>query len=293
MDTEGRLERYRKADQWPIQESLAAMLDSQMAAYHAIRSALPEITAAVDAALARLRVGDGRIIYAGAGASIRLAVQDGVELFPTFGWPISRVHYLIAGGPDALVRSMEGAEDNNVQGRLDADNAELGPSDVLIAVAASGRTPYTIGAIEQARMLGSLTIGLASNPSTPVLTQCEYPVPLLTGPEFLAGSTRMIAGTAQKISLNMISTQVMMGLGHIHDGLMVNVVQSNEKLKKRAIAIVAAISGCTDKEAGNRLIEANGDIKLAVLLEDGLDSDQARRRLLQAEGRLRVARELT
>jgi N-acetylmuramic acid 6-phosphate etherase len=289
MDTEDRLERYRDADIWPAEKSLAAMLDSQMAAFVAVRNALPALAGAAEAAAARLERG-GRLVYAGAGASGRLAVQDGVELQPTFGWPRERLHYLIAGGEAALVRSIEGAEDDAEAALAAVEALALGSADVVVAVAASGRTAFTCAAERPAPPAGALTIGLANNPSTPLLDQAEIPVLLETGAEFLAGSTRMSAGTAQKIALNLLSTQIMIALGRVYQGFMVDVVPSNAKLVARAKGIVQALTGCAAAEAETLWARAGGDLKLAVLLGDGLELDAAKARLEATGGNLRHAR---
>ncbi len=204
MDTEDRLERWRDADTWPAERSLAAMLDSQMAAFGAVRNALPALARAAEAAAERLGRG-GRLVYAGAGASGRLAVQDGVELHPTFGWPRERLCYLIAGGEAALVRSIEGAEDD-----VAAAVAAVDGAGARRGATWSWRSPRRVAprsparVQRRARAAGALTIGLANNPGTPLLEEAEIPVLLATGPEFLAGSTRMAAGTAQKIALNLL-----------------------------------------------------------------------------------------
>jgi N-acetylmuramic acid 6-phosphate etherase len=289
MDTEDRDERWRDADTWPTEKSLAAMLDSQMAAFGAVRDALPTLARAVGAAADRLRRG-GRLVYAGAGASGRLAVQDGVELHPTFGWPRERLSYLIAGGEGALVRSIEGAEDDAVGAVAAAEALALTATDVVVAVAASGRTTFTCAVQRRARAAGALTVGVANNPGTPLLDDAEIPVLLATGPEFLAGSTRMTAGTAQKIALNLLSTQTMMALGRVYQGFMVDVVPSNAKLVARAQGIVQTLAGCTAAEAATFWQRAGGNLKLAVLLADGVGLEQAKARLEAAGGNLRQAR---
>ncbi len=292
MDTEGRLERYRDADRWPTGESLAAMLDSQQAAFVAVRNALPDLSRAIRTAADRLGE-TGRLIYVGAGASGRLAVQDGVELWPTFSWPQERLVYLLAGGEAALVRSLEGAEDDAAAG--EQAMAGLGPAraDVVVALAASGTTAFTRAAQAAARRAGALTVALANNPGAPLLTEAEAPVLLHTGGEFLAGSTRMTAGTAQKIALNLFSTQLMMELGRIHQGLMVDVVASNAKLVERSQRIVQSLAGVTLAEAAAAWERAGRNIKLAVLLLDGLNPETASARLLEAGGDLRRARPAT
>lgn len=290
METEGRLERYRAADRWPTEESLAAMLDNQLGAFMAVRQALPSLTAAVKAAAGRLGE-TGRLIYVGAGASGRLAVQDGVELWPTFGWPNQRLIYLLAGGAQALVESQEGAEDDAEAAAAAVIGHAVGGTDVVIGVAASGTTAFTRGAIVAARAAGALTIGIASNPRAPLLDEAELPVLLHTGPEFLAGSTRMTAGTAQKMALNLFSTQLMIELGRVYDGLMVHMVATNAKLVQRSRRMVQAIAGTSEEAASAAYEQAGRSIPLAVLLLDGLDLDAARERLQRTHGDLRRARE--
>lgn len=289
MDTEGRLERYRQADRWPTGESLAAMLDGQQAAFVAVRNALPALTEAVQAAAGRLGEA-GRLVYVGAGASGRIAVQDGVELWPTFGWPNERLLYLVAGGAEALTQSREGAEDDGEGAKALIAEHRTGPGDVVIGVAASGTTAFTRGAVVEARGRGALTIGIANNPEAPLLVEAELAVLLHTGPEFLAGSTRLAAGTAQKIALNLFSTQLMTELGRVYDGLMVHVVATNAKLVQRSQGIVRAIAGCTDTAAAEAYERAGRNVALAVLLLDGLPLEQARQRLAKAGGDLRRAR---
>lgn len=289
MDTEGRLQRYRDADCWPTDEGLAAMLDHQQSAFVAVRNALPALSRAVQAAAARLHE-TGRLIYVGAGASGRLAVQDGVELYPTFGWPDERLVYLLAGGEAALVRSLEGAEDDAAAGRSEMEALAPGRADVVVAVTASGTTAFTRAALSAAAAAGALTIAMASNPAAPLLAEGEIPVLLHTGPEFLAGSTRMAAGTAQKIALNLFSTRLMTELGRVYEGLMVNVVPANAKLVDRSQRIIQIITGCEREAAAAAWKRADQDIKLAVLLLDGLDAHEASARLKEARGDLRRAR---
>ena len=227
-------------------DALAIMADDQSGAIAAIRHAMPEIEAAAMAAFNRLHSGSGRLIYAGAGTSIRIGVQDGVELTPTFGWPRDRTGFLIAGGPDALMRSVEGAEDSADAG-MDAVKAALVKADdVVIGLAASGSTPFTCAVLSEARKRGALSIGIANNPDGRVQAMAEIGITLATGGEVVAGSTRMKAGTAQKICLNMISTLIMVRMGKVRNGMMVAMQASNAKLRQRQKRIDAALqSGIT------------------------------------------------
>jgi N-acetylmuramic acid 6-phosphate etherase len=292
MDTEKSLRRYRDADAWPTEEALAAMLDNQFSAFAAVRAAIPSLAPAVTAAAQRLRT-SGRLIYCGAGASGRLAVQDGVELRPTYGWPAERLAYLVAGGETALTRSVEGAEDDANAGTREATALNVSPSDVLVSVAASGTTPYTRAVQDTARSAGALTIALANNPGAPLLAAAAHPVLLHTGPEFLAGSTRMTAGTAQKIALNLFSTRLMTELGHVYQGHMVDMIPSNAKLIDRARRMVAAIAGVPLPQATAAWNQAGGSVKLAVLMLDGIPRAQAESRLAAAAGRLDLVRKAT
>ena len=242
MDTERTLHHYRDAGTWPAEQALTAMLDNQLNAFAAVRLALPSIAIAATGAAERLRE-RGRLIYCGAGASGRLAIQDGVELHPTFGWPVDRLVYLIAGGRPALTSSIEGAEDDADAGGREAAAVKPCHNDVLVAVAASGTTRYTRAVQMTVGATGALTVALANNCGAPLLAMADHPVLLDSGPEFLAGSTRMTAGTAQKIALNLFSTRLMTELGRVYQGHMVDMVPGSEKLVARAKSMVAAIAG--------------------------------------------------
>src|SRR5262249_16025619 len=191
----------------------------------------------------------GRLIYVGAGTSGRVAVQDGAELTPTFAWPQARIGFNIAGGESAFVTSVEGAVDGVDDGIPQIDAANLSPHDVVIAVAASGTTPFTVAALQRAGRYQAVTIGHANNAGTALLAAAKYPVLVETGRELVAGSTRMKAGTAQKVVLNLISTGIMLRLGRVYRGMMVNMPPTNAKLKRRAEAMVARIAGCSEVQA--------------------------------------------
>lgn len=289
MDTERALEECQTAEAWPTSRALSAMLDHQLAAFVAVRRAIPALAAAVTAAAERLRA-RGRLIYCGAGSSARIAVQDGVELYPTFGWPPERLAYLVAGGPTALTSSVERAEDDAEAGDRDAGALCLCADDVVVAVAASGTTPYTRAVQGRALRAGALTIAVANNAQAPLLADSDCPVLLQTGPEFLAGSTRMTAGTAQKITLNLFSTRLMTELGRVYQGLMVDMVPSNAKLVERAHRMVAAITGVSASDAAAAWDRAGGSVKVAVLMLDGLTRIEAEQRLAASRGRLDLAR---
>ena len=266
---------------------MGAMYDGQLAACAAVRPALPAINAAVEAAVLNLKRG-GRLVYVGAGTSGRIAVQDGAELGPTYDWPSDRIVFLMAGGLQAVLESVEGAEDDEAKGAEAIANAELNENDVVIAVAASGTTPFTIGALRSAGARGALCIAVANNRGAPLFEPAHHRILIETGTEVLAGSTRMQAGTAQKIVLNLFSTAVMVKLGRVYRGLMVSMRASNAKLIRRAEVIVSQIVGCAENHAAKFVERADGDVKIAVLLGLGWKQTEAVEALLKHEGNLRA-----
>jgi N-acetylmuramic acid 6-phosphate etherase len=266
---------------------LQVLAEGQIDAAKAALSAIPSISLAAETA-ARALVGGGRIAYAAAGSSGLMALADGLELPGTFGIPRERIVIRIAGGAANFHELANGAEDDAETGT--ADVAGLGKGDCLIALSASGTTPYVLGALRAAKAAGAATIGIANNAGAPLLADCDVPVLLETPAEVIAGSTRMGAGTAQKIALNMISTLMAVHLGHVHDGYMVNLQPDNVKLKDRAARIVAAIAGCPQERAVELLAKSGGSVKAAILMASGAgDADEARRLLLEAGQRLRPA----
>lgn len=288
MDTERASPRYSEIDLWEPSDILHALIESQMAAVAAVRAVLTAIEHAAGAMEERLR-GEGRLIYVGAGTSGRLAVQDGAELIPTFNWPQARLLLLMAGGKDALLRAVEGAEDETDYAARLLQQHQVGTPDVLIAVAASGTTPFTVACMRDAKRRGALTIGIANNLRTPILEEAEYPIWLDTGPEPIAGSTRMNAGTAQRVTLNLLSTLVMIRLGHVHKGLMVDVRATNAKLVERSENILRRLSDRSSEEVRDALSRAHGNIKVAMLLLQGCSTDEAAGLLERAGGQLRTA----
>jgi N-acetylmuramic acid 6-phosphate etherase len=286
MATEDVDPRFADLDAWPLASAMEAMWEGQLAAVASIGRALPAISAATHAARAALR-DRGRLIYVGAGTSARVAIQDGAELKPTFGWPEARLHFVIAGGESAFVTSVEGAEDDVADAVRQVDAASPSGNDVVIAVSASGTTPFTVAALQQAAARGAITVGVASNPGAALLTQAGYPVLIETGRELIAGSTRMKAGTAQKIVLNLISSGIMLGLGCVYRGMMVDMVPTNAKLKRRAEAMVVSIAGCSEAEAARALARSEGNIKAASLLASGYDRAEAEAILAKHKGNLR------
>jgi N-acetylmuramic acid 6-phosphate etherase len=289
LSTEGTARRYSELDLWPASDLVTAMFEGQLAAAAAVASQVEPIARAAAEAAERLEHPDGRLVYAGAGTSGRLAVLDGTELDPTFGWSRDRLVYWIAGGMDALIRSVENAEDDDDSARELARSAGLNEHDVVIGVSASGTTPFTVAAVREASATGALTVALASNGESPLLLAAGHPIWLDTGAELVSGSTRMKAGTAQKIALNLLSTAIMVRLGRVHAGLMVDMRVSNRKLRGRAIAMVAQISGVGAAEAEAALDLAHNQIKVAVLVAMGLNVDRARALLAASGDNLRTA----
>lgn len=265
------------------------LADAQAAAAASVREAAPAIAVAAQHAAACLRDG-GRIAYAGAGSSGLMALSDALELPGTFGIARDRIAILFAGAPDTLTDMTGGAEDDAGLARRDVERAGLGAGDCLVAVSASGSTPYTLAALEAARKRGVVTIAFANNAAGPLLAAADVAIHLPTPPEVVAGSTRMGAGTAQKIALNVFSTLTAAHLGHIHDGLMVNVVADNAKLKARAARIVATVGKTDEAHAAACLDRANGSVKHAILLAAGAPDRAGADDLLRSSGmRLRSA----
>jgi N-acetylmuramic acid 6-phosphate etherase len=288
MRTEQIDPRYVDLDAWPTSKIITAIYEGQLEAAAAVRAALGAITAAVEEAVPALERG-GRLVYVGAGTSGRIAVQDGSELPPTFDWPADRLVFAMAGGVKALIHSSEGAEDDEHAGAQIMVDAKVGANDVVIGIAASGTTPFTIGALRAASAASAITIAIANNSGSPLFDVARHRILAETGGEVIAGSTRMKAGTAQKIILNLISTTIMVKLGRVYRGLMVDMRARNAKLRRRAQRIVSEIAGCSEEESARHLEQTAGDLKTAVLVALGLPPNEAAR-LLDSHGRnLRAA----
>lgn len=255
----------------------------------AVRLTLPDVAKAVDAAAASLSAG-GRLIYLGAGTSGRLGVLDASECPPTFGVPHGLVVGLIAGGPGALLKAVEGAEDNAQLGVSDLQALELKPQDMVVGIAASGRTPYVIGALRYARQLGCHTAAVSCNTASPIAHEAEIAISPVVGPEALTGSTRLKSGTAQKLVLNMISTGAMVRIGKVYQNLMVDMQATNIKLVDRACRMVCQATGCSAEEAETALKQTQYEVKTAILMVlSGLAADQAKSLLIRHKGFLRAA----
>ena len=254
-----------------------------------VAQALPQIAKTVDAIAATLASG-GRLFNQGAGTSGRLAVLDAVELRPTFSTPPGLVIGLIAGGEGALVKSVEGAEDSRALGEADLRAHDFGRQDMLIGVAASGRTPYVLAGLDYANHLGAVTGCVVCNPASPIAAAAQLPIEVVTGPEVLTGSTRLRAGTVTKLVLNMLSTGAMVKLGKVYENLMVDVQPTNAKLRERATRIVAEITGVEAAAAEQLLAAANWQVKTAVVMGlAGVDATEATARLVTSQGRVREA----
>ena len=288
MSTERSSPRYSSIDLWEAEDIAESIVESQFAAVAAVQAVRKEIAAAVVAMRTRLQ-DRGRLIYVGAGSSGRLAVQDGSELAPTFGWPGDRLVLLVAGGDRALLRSVEGAEDDAEQGLRLIEQHAVTSQDVLIAVAASGTTRFTLACLREAKLRGALTLGIANNQASPILQDADHPIFLDTGSEPIAGSTRLKAGTAQKVALNTLSTSLMILLGKVHQGLMVDVRAGNEKLQKRSEAMLMQLTGVNRDDARDALSRAQGNIKIAVMVLNGCDLESAKQMLRDSHDHLGIA----
>lgn len=289
--TEAVNSKARGLDLQPPLVTLLMLADAQVDAAAVVRDAVPAIAAAAELAADRLASG-GRLVYAAAGSSGLMALADGLELPGTFGIARDRIVILIAGGQNALSNLAGAPEDSAEDAVAELSAHELSSRDCLIAVSASGSTPYAVAALEEGRRRGAATIAIANNEGSPLLAGADVAIALPTPPELIAGSTRMGAGTAQKIALNMLSTMIGIHLGHVHDGYMVNLFADNLKLRDRATRIVAAISGSTREAATVLLDRSGGSVKAAILLAAGAKDATAANDILSTTGqRIRPALE--
>lgn len=289
LETEQADPRYARIDLATVGELAALMNQADESVPQAVRAALPQIVPAIEAVTERMRAG-GRLLYVGAGTAGRMGVLDASECPPTFGTPPELVRAVVAGGPNAVFSAREGVEDDEDAGRDAMAGEGVGAADAVLAIAASGRTPFTVAALREARRRGALTVGLSCNRDTPLSAAAEHPVEVVVGPEVVAGSTRLKAGTAQKLVLNMFSTVVMVQLGKTYGNLMVDLKASNEKLRERAIRTVSSVTGASRERAAAALESSDMQVKLAILrLSRGLDEAEAKARLAAADGHLRAA----
>lgn len=288
MLTEQSNPRTHNIDQLSTLNMVTRINEEDATVALAVRDALPAIAQAVDAITERLRQG-GRLIYVGAGTSGRLGVLDASECVPTFSVESGMVQGIIAGGEKALTTSIEGAEDDPDAGRADLLARGLWERDAIVGIAASGRTPYVLGAINAANEIGAVTVGIACNVPSPLLEAVHIPIGVPVGAEVIAGSTRLKAGTAQKMVLNMISTATMIKLGKVYGNLMVDVKAANNKLVDRARLIVAQVAEISAEDAARLLAESNNEVKTAIVAyRRKVAPEEARRLLNDAGGRLRA-----
>ncbi len=287
--SEGRNPHSMGIDMMSTRDILTTINGEDKSVAFAVEQVIPAIEQAVDAIVAAFRAG-GRLIYMGAGTSGRLGVLDASECPPTFGVPAGMVIGLIAGGPDALFKASEGAEDRTEAGAADLDAIGIAAQDVVVGIAVSGRTPYVIGGLEHARRLGVVTVALSCNPQSAIANIADISIAPVVGPEVLTGSTRLKSGTAQKLVLNMLTTASMIRIGKTYQNLMVDLNASNAKLVARAIRIVMQATDCSAQEAEQALELTGNDVKLAILVQlTGVDLGTARTALNRAEGFLRRA----
>ena len=289
LPTETPSDRHPDLDLYATDDLVRAFTADQAHAAAVVHAAAAQLARAVDAAVPRIAAG-GRLIYAGAGTSGRLGLLDSVELFPTFGWPKDRALALIAGGRPALFEAVEGAEDDRAQGAADLCALQPTAHDVVIALAASGATPYVLGVLEAARSAGVLAIGIANNPDAPVTAAADIGITLDTGSETISGSTRLKAGTAQKIALNTLSSAIMVRLHKVYGNLMVDVRPTNAKLYRRAVALTVRATGASEADARRTLEACHYQVKVAIVaLLRKTDVAAAQVALAAAEGSVRRA----
>ena len=289
LTTEQRNPATKHIDQLPTLEMVTLINKEDQGVALAVEKILPQIAAAIDLITEKLQRG-GRLFYLGAGTSGRLGILDAVECPPTYGTEPELVQGLIAGGASAIFRAKEGAEDDPGLGRADLQEAGFTSQDVLVGLAASGRTPYVKGALSYAREIGAAAIALACTEEAEIAKLADIALLPVTGPEVVTGSTRLKAGTAQKMVLNMLSTGTMVKLGKVYGNLMVDVKATNAKLSERALRIVMAAAGCQRKAAEAALMRAGGQAKLAILIAlTGCTPAEGRLRLGMSQGRLASA----
>lgn len=289
LKTETPSTQHAQLDLYPTDQLVAALVGDQFRAVEAVRLASPQITTAIAAALPRIAAG-GRLLYVGAGTSGRLGVLDSVELHPTFSWPSERAVAILAGGAGAMFAAVEGAEDDVAQGAADLLALQPQPDDVVLLLAASGATPYVLGALRAAHGAGALTVGIANNVDAPVAMQADCGIVLDTGNEVISGSTRLKAGTAQKITLNTISSALMVGLHKTYGNLMVDLKPTNAKLILRAVKLTMHATGAEEAQARSVLEQCQFHVKVAIVaLLKKITTDQAQALLAGAGGSVRSA----
>ncbi len=289
LHTEQVHPQHAELDRYAPMALVQALIEDQAQAAQAVLAAAASLAEAVTQATARLRLG-GRLVYVGAGTSGRLGLLDSVELYPTFSWPHAKAVALLAGGPGAMMQAVEGAEDDTAQGGADLAALHVGPQDVVLLLAASGATPYTLGAGEEARHRGALTIAFSNNPDAPLTGAADIGITLATGAELISGSTRLKAGTAQKIALNTFSSAVMVQLHKVYGNLMVDVMPTNAKLHRRCVRLTVLATGCDEATARTALETCRYRVKTAIVsIQRQVDCETAQRLLDQHAGDVRMA----
>lgn len=293
LTTEARNERTMSLDEMSVAELLTVMNEEDAKVAGAVKREIPKIAEAVTAITESLRKG-GRLIYMGAGTSGRIGLLDAVECPPTFGTSPDQVVGLIAGGSQAFIKAVEGAEDRAELGEADLQHLGLTPNDTVVGLAASGRTPYVIGGLEYAKRIGASTVSISCNKNAVISSKADIAIEIENGPEVLTGSTRLKAGTSQKLVCNMLSTASMIGLGKVYGNLMVDVQPTNEKLADRAKRIVMEATACEAQTAANALNLAEGKPKPAILMIlTGCTYAEALEKLEQSRGFIGKAAKLT
>lgn len=287
--TEIAEDRYAGLDTWRDDAILAALLEGQKRALNSVDAAIPALARAANAAAEKLAAG-GRLVYLAAGSPALMSLADALEIPQTYGIAYDRVVLILSDG-EGIAKRLNGVREDDTEGaRADVAANGVGPADCVISTSASGSTPYTVAGLEAARAAGATTVGIAGNAGAPLLSVADIPVLLDAGPEVISGSTRMGAGTAQKAALNMISTLIGVRLGHVYDGLMVNVKADNDKLRGRAARIVSRITGVDDSRARETLNLSDGEVKPAILIAAGASSlAQAEELLGRTKGNVRTA----
>ncbi|MEO7496354.1 MAG: N-acetylmuramic acid 6-phosphate etherase [Massilia sp.] len=289
LSTETFAQQHAQLDQYSTDKLVTVLVDDQLKAVSAVHAAAAQIAAAVDAAVPRMQAG-GRLVYVGAGTSGRLGVLDSVELYPTFSWPYERARALLAGGKGAMFVAVEGAEDDAGQGAVDLRALAPTANDVVLLLAASGATPYALGALLAAREAGALTIGFANNPDAPLTAEADIGITLDTGPEVISGSTRLKAGTSQKIALNAFSSALMVRLNKVFGNLMVDLKASNAKLILRAVRLTMFATGAEEAQARAVLAQCDFHVKVAIVaLSKHCGIEEAKALLETARGSVRQA----
>src|SRR5829696_1132075 len=289
--TERRNPASTRLDEMPVEAILRLMNEEDRKVPEAVEKALPRIAEAVELLVEAWKQG-GRWIYVGAGTSGRVAAIDAAECPPTFGVPSDRVLALLAGGQTAATQAVEGAEDERAAAARDLENLNLDPRDVVVGLAASGRTPYVVAAVKRASEIGCATVGISNNPGSELGAVASVGIELNTGPEVLTGSTRLKAGTSEKLVLNMLSTAAFTRLGKVYENVMVDLQGTNEKLKRRSRRIIREVAGVTEDEATELLHNADGSVKVAVVMGKAkISADEASELLAATQGNVRRALE--